>query len=417
MTNIVARFAHSHTRAREANIRVMTTGGTITRTRADLYDEVWTEPLRDVAKRYGISDVALGKICRKLGVPLPGRGYWARTAAGKVYERPALPPAEDGEPLEVAITPRVGRDGGVDPEVRARVAAEKAKAAIVVAAKLVKPHPLVAAASSALRANNRRSTFDSAPDARCLDIEVSPASLDRALRIMNALVGAFDERSLRVEVVDAKTAEARGYRRGRREARGATCVRVDDEWIVFGLSERGKVQIVPPEPPKGLRGEKLDSWLSWNRARREIVPDGRLMLLVKNADFVSTRKVWQDARRQRLEDIIGDFVAHLHVTAAAIRDYRLERERWHREWEEGRRRHEEELERERREREREEAFLAKLDDWERARQIREYVDAARAVVRIDGDVDEEMLAELDWALEFADRLDPLVAFRERSTPV
>jgi hypothetical protein len=28
--------------------------------RQDLYDQVWTEPLRDVARRYGISDVALG---------------------------------------------------------------------------------------------------------------------------------------------------------------------------------------------------------------------------------------------------------------------------------------------------------------------------------------------------------------------
>src|SRR5262245_1766044 len=33
--------------------------------REDLYDQVWAEPMRTVAKRYGVSDVALAKICRK----------------------------------------------------------------------------------------------------------------------------------------------------------------------------------------------------------------------------------------------------------------------------------------------------------------------------------------------------------------
>lgn len=43
-----------------------------------LRQEVWAEPLRVVARRYGVSDVALAKRCRKLGIPLPGRGYWSK---------------------------------------------------------------------------------------------------------------------------------------------------------------------------------------------------------------------------------------------------------------------------------------------------------------------------------------------------
>jgi hypothetical protein len=43
--------------------------------RQDLYDQVWTEPIHEVAKRYGISDVALAKICKKLDIracdPIP----------------------------------------------------------------------------------------------------------------------------------------------------------------------------------------------------------------------------------------------------------------------------------------------------------------------------------------------------------
>lgn len=40
-----------------------------------LYEEVWTHPMREVAARYGISDVMLKIICRRLDVPTPPRGY------------------------------------------------------------------------------------------------------------------------------------------------------------------------------------------------------------------------------------------------------------------------------------------------------------------------------------------------------
>ena len=61
--------------------------------REKLYKEVWAEPTSVVSKRYGVSDVALAKACRQLGVPLPPRGYWAKVKAGKpVMERPELPP-------------------------------------------------------------------------------------------------------------------------------------------------------------------------------------------------------------------------------------------------------------------------------------------------------------------------------------
>lgn len=39
--------------------------------REKLYDEVWVEPVKIVARRYGVSDVALAKTCRKLAILLP----------------------------------------------------------------------------------------------------------------------------------------------------------------------------------------------------------------------------------------------------------------------------------------------------------------------------------------------------------
>ena len=42
-----------------------------------------------------MSAVALGKTCRKLQVPLPGRGYWAKKAHGCALECKALPKVHD----------------------------------------------------------------------------------------------------------------------------------------------------------------------------------------------------------------------------------------------------------------------------------------------------------------------------------
>jgi len=47
---------------------------------------MWT-----LAKKYGISDVGLAKVCRKLTIPLAGRGYWARKQAGQKVPQDPLP--------------------------------------------------------------------------------------------------------------------------------------------------------------------------------------------------------------------------------------------------------------------------------------------------------------------------------------
>lgn len=58
----------------------------------DLYEKVWKLPMRTLAREYGVSDVALAKTCRRLKVPVPGRGYWAKKAAKQPLEaRPPLP--------------------------------------------------------------------------------------------------------------------------------------------------------------------------------------------------------------------------------------------------------------------------------------------------------------------------------------
>lgn len=73
--------------------------------RKELYDLVWAEPTRTVAKRFGISDVALHKTCQKANIPTPGVGYWAKKAVGKKVSSTPLPPREIGCSDEVHVGP------------------------------------------------------------------------------------------------------------------------------------------------------------------------------------------------------------------------------------------------------------------------------------------------------------------------
>jgi hypothetical protein len=60
--------------------------------RERLYEEVWSEPVTVVAKKYGLLDVGLAKICKKLNIPRPGLGYWAKKATARpVGKPPPLP--------------------------------------------------------------------------------------------------------------------------------------------------------------------------------------------------------------------------------------------------------------------------------------------------------------------------------------
>src|SRR5665647_609926 len=63
--------------------------------RVKLYNEVWAEPVIVMAKQYGVSDVALHKLCKRLEIPVPPSGYWAKVKAGKKVDKPTLPQLSD----------------------------------------------------------------------------------------------------------------------------------------------------------------------------------------------------------------------------------------------------------------------------------------------------------------------------------
>ena len=62
-------------------------------TRKELYDLVWSTPMRVLAPQFNLSDVGLAKVCRKYSIPRPSPGYWARIQHGQKPKKPPLPAA------------------------------------------------------------------------------------------------------------------------------------------------------------------------------------------------------------------------------------------------------------------------------------------------------------------------------------
>ena len=81
--------------------------------REELFALIWEKPTVEVARDMGISDVAVAKLCARLQVPKPPRGYWARIEAGQAPRRPPLRAFRDEveHRRKVLVRPKPGAIG------------------------------------------------------------------------------------------------------------------------------------------------------------------------------------------------------------------------------------------------------------------------------------------------------------------
>ena len=227
---------------------------------------------------------------------------------------------------------------------------------------------------------------------KCLALRVGPRSLERALRIMDALVKALERRGFRVTISTAEKPETQVEMLGQR--------------LSITLDER--IKRTEHVPRNGERyGPKWD-----------YIPSGQLRLKIDEWGG-SARKTWSDGERARLERQLNDVIVGLVVIADAKRAWEQERER-----EEAARR---EAERQRAlaeqaQREEEERRLVlerQAESWTKSQRLRAFVDEVerRAKVKeVSGAPDSEIGAWIAWARQHADRLDPLVADADIDEP-
>jgi hypothetical protein len=126
-------------------------------TRQELFDLVWTEPTRTIAKKLGRSEVFLARFCRRHNIPLPPRGYWQKLAAGQRVPKPPLPKRHLGQTDELwfgdqsddlPATPDREAEPALDPKDQTPEAIEerirKTVGRIALPRGTIESHPLVA---------------------------------------------------------------------------------------------------------------------------------------------------------------------------------------------------------------------------------------------------------------------------------
>lgn len=362
-------------------------------TREDLYERVWAEPMATLAPQFGFSDVWLKKVCVRMRVPTPPRGYWARKAAGQQIKRtplPKLPKSVKPETLALEFTrppqPKPVREAEeTGPVAEQRRYEDLPEHRIQVADQLAAPHSLVAASVHLLRNSKADAEQRLLPRGkRCLALRVTLGTVDRALRVYDALIKALEARGYAVAVVE----EAQGP---------ATVVRIGQDAVSVVIEER----VDRDERPDAAERRAVGA------DRYEFVPTGRLTLRAGHYAMDVRRRAWGDGSKLRLEQQLNDVIVGLVDASEALRAERLEREARQRE-----REAEEERRREAERRRQEEvgrvrALDASMRLWRKARAVREYVAAMRAAAEAAGLAqDAPLVAWLRWADGYADRLDP-----------
>ena len=376
--------------------------------REDLYTEVWSTPMAQLAKKYNISDVGLAKICRKMEIPRPPRGYWAKAQHGaKVKPEPLKPLSSKGQAKAVLNRATLQRrELDRNPAILETVAFEKnPENRIEVADKLRKPHSLIVETKRQFKmAKVIGGRLELTPT--CLDVRVSKRGLPRAMLVMDAIL---------------KAAEQRGYTTGveMRHGKNATYVAIDEDRVHFHLEEIIKsVPHVETQAEKKERqrlespvryidriSERLDFYATVPRA--DYKPQGILSLHLDHYSY-NTQRSWADGKQQRVESCLNKFFIVLQKSIDYERDSRLTRERN----EQARR---DAAERQRIFEERLKAEKAKvkhlkteMEGWEDSHRIRAYIAAMQAAYPNRG---EDMEERLTWASQYADHLDPTNEFK------
>ncbi|MFB3922672.1 MAG: hypothetical protein ACE145_13180 [Terriglobia bacterium] len=369
--------------------------------REELYRKVWEQPMLKVAEEYGVSSVALGKTCRKLSVPVPGRGHWAKLAHGKegakkppllkldkipvIYRFPVVrkkPATPDQNDPEFSAINQLLSSGALNPPPFDDSA---------------RPHPLIRHTASLLRSRSRKDENGILLpcEAGGLDVKVSEGTLERACRVMAQVLAVLERQGASLEVSEE----------------GCTTALINGEHVSFGIEE--PVRRVVTQKPRVPN--PTDQW-DYDKVVTH-APGGKLALVI----YASTwgqyvqRARWTDAKVQRIENLVPDFVAGLMRTAVAIR--RQEDERKKREAEQQKRAQERaQLQKDIQEEEKKlEQFNKWVDLFEQAERLRRFISAYAEKSRSwPAEKQPQYMAWIEWATKQADRLDPFVSEKPAS---
>ncbi|WP_423382122.1 hypothetical protein [Burkholderia sp. LMG 32019] len=274
--------------------------------RETLYEEIWSEPVSKVAKRYQISDVGLRKICVNLSIPIPPVGYWAKIAAGQTVRKPSLAPTKGPTTYQRTIY-KDPQDDERSRRTRARIDEDAAHAPEV---PVVAPRtsvddclPLIKRMAKKLGGKQRDSRgWPYCDGAGLMRISVSEQNSLRALLVLNQLL---------------ETLSAAGYRlstAGNQE--DSAYVSVLDAKLTFRVKERSRQEKAPLTREQVAENKRLG--YNWHSQRPIYHPTNELEISVFHPGHSYAKASTADTRSAPIETKIQAFVDKLRHLA--IRD-------------------------------------------------------------------------------------------------
>lgn len=368
--------------------------------RTELYELVWSQPMIRLAERFGMSDVGLAKACRRAGIPVPPRGYWAKVQHGRPVSRVPLPPARSGAPEPIVIHasgPRLPEPRPEPPPPVPEPAAAESEPEqpqrerpIRAAKTLSNPHPIVAA-----WLEQERRLLDPWGRGRRVARRLLLTPLERRrYLISSALFRALEARGFTLSVDLARLREV-SVSRGAAE-------------IDFTLREH--VRQYRRELTKAERKELFNLNRKWIQVRE---PTGKLVLRIDSLRHSTIPHEWRDHPDRPLEVQLDAIVGGFAAAAKELHEQYLADREAQRRYAEAEYRRRKQEERRRHEAERLQGLLRSASAWQKATELRAYVHAVQSAVEptLPETRKKRLTTWVSWALAQADHLDPVASGR------
>jgi len=297
----------------------------ITLSRDELYRQIWSMPMRKLAAQYGITGTGLTKICARLKVPCPPRGYWAKKAVGKkvVQYRLTEPAAETPRQVTITPAPPPPKPTPAQTELEQQIDGARANnAGIIVPAQLSRPHRVIAGWLAEHKRKMQEARREPDPWRRqYLKPDAFTETDHRRHRILDTLFKALEQQGFAIKAEEYQL----------------VYLEVQNERIDFQLREKQK-QVRRPL----TQSEKEVSYLRDRGWTQELQPTGTLILSIKTWLAARMRREWKDESEKPLENQLPDIVAALSLAGPFLVKQRQERaEEEKRRWEEENRRYRE----------------------------------------------------------------------------
>lgn len=392
--------------------------------RQQLYEAVWSTPATHLASRFGVSDSFLARICKRLRVPRPQPGYWAKLAVGKAPPKPALAPAEPGDEtyweFSSALSPQRHVKSKPTPPNQAQpsetvikaVSAQEPLSQVSPAPSTPAPssdvaaprktarrrvpatHPLIEGVMGLIPQGRVTDEGLYKPRKRLLpDIVTSDKQLEIILRLANKLYRHLEACGHRVRISTLNSGlhhtsidPTPPGKKSRMHVAlwqpdRPTVVYINEVAIGLSLFETLREQemqyvggeYVPVTSVSPAMKQRL-GWATWSTTR--LVPSGEFCLQAyspyPSTDWVHQWRGTTSALRSQFDEITQTLQNAIPTITALIEQARLAAEKWQREWEESRERERREAQAKRRAKAIETArteLLAIIDDWDQYQRI------------------------------------------------